>query len=66
LHVRPLLQEFEEQPCLTCGSSDHRQWECPNKALEVYRLPDQMQGVVNEQYQRDIARVHVSAAHQPC
>ncbi len=58
----PPVQEFEDQPCLVCGSAGHQQWACPNKATsEVYKLPDQMQGAVNDLYQRDIARVHVSA-----
>jgi len=56
------VQEFEDQPCLVCGSAGHQQWACPNKAIsEVYKLPDQMQGAVNDLYQRDIDRVHVSA-----
>jgi hypothetical protein len=28
------------------------------QALEVYRLPEQMLGKVQEQYERDVARVH--------
>ena len=53
------VQEYEEAPCFICGQTGHRQWECPNRANEVYKLPEAMQGAVDEQYQRDIARVHV-------
>lgn len=30
----------------------------PPKALEVYKLPDQVASKVQEQYERDVARVH--------
>ena len=33
----------------------------PLQALEVYRLPEQMLGKVQEQYERDVARVHGGA-----
>jgi hypothetical protein len=28
----------------------HQQSECPKKAIDVYRLPDQLQGKVDEMY----------------
>lgn len=52
-------QEFEEQPCFLCGGTGHRQYECPNKGGEVFKLPDAIQGQVDRQYQKDIARMGV-------
>lgn len=51
-------QEFEEQPCFICGGTGHRQYECPNKGGEVFKLPDAIQSKVNEQYERDVQRLH--------
>lgn len=35
-------------PC--CSSAGHQQSECPKKAVDVYRLPDQLQTKVDEMY----------------
>lgn len=47
----------DEQYCFLCGDSGHRQTECPKRALDVYKLPDQIQSKVEEQYARDVARM---------
>lgn len=60
-----MLQEFEEQPCFICGGTGHRQFECPNKASDIYKLPENIQGQVDQLYQRDIARMQVCAPHLP-
>jgi Zinc knuckle len=54
-----MAQEFEEQPCFICGGTGHRQFECPNKADDVYKLPEHMQAKVDQLYQRDVARMQV-------
>lgn len=51
------LKEFEEQPCFLCGGTGHRQYECPNKGGEVFKLPDAIQSQVDQQYQKDVARM---------
>lgn len=40
----------DEQYCFICGESGHQQSECPKKAVDVYRLPDQLQTKVDEMY----------------
>ncbi|KAL4854108.1 Splicing factor-like protein 1 [Chlorella vulgaris] len=40
----------------------HQQSECPKKAIDVYRLPDQLQGKVDEMYAKDVARMNPSEA----
>jgi hypothetical protein len=47
----------DDQHCYICGQSGHRQFECPNQAQEVFKLPDAVQARVEQQYQRDIARM---------
>lgn len=47
----------DEVACFHCGSEDHTSDMCPKKELEVYRLPDAVQSQVQEQYERDVARV---------
>lgn len=45
------------QACYLCGESTHRSWECPKKNMEIYQLPDHIKQKVQEQYERDVARV---------
>lgn len=47
----------DDQHCYLCGQNGHRQFECPNQALEVYKLPSAMQEKVEEQYQKDVSRM---------
>ena len=44
--------------CSNCAEPGHTAVNCPKAALDVYRLPDQIASRVEEQYARDIARVH--------
>ncbi|KAI3434500.1 hypothetical protein D9Q98_002575 [Chlorella vulgaris] len=52
----------DEEYCFICGESGHQQSECPKKAIDVYRLPDQLQGKVDEMYAKDVARMNPSEA----
>ena len=47
----------DDQHCYLCGQNGHRQFECPNQALEVYKLPTAVQSKVQEQYERDVSRM---------
>ncbi|KAK9812787.1 hypothetical protein WJX72_003699 [[Myrmecia] bisecta] len=47
----------DDQHCYLCGSNGHRQYECPNRTDDIYQLPTAMQEKVQEQYQRDVARM---------
>ena len=47
----------DDQHCYLCGQNGHRQFECPNQSLEVYKLPSAIQERVEEQYQKDINRM---------
>jgi len=49
---------LKENFCHLCGETGHMQMECPQKQLEVYKLPDSIQAKVDEQYARDLARVN--------
>ncbi len=42
--------------CPLCGEGGHRQYECPSRALDVYRLPENIAAKVDEQYAR-VSRV---------
>eukprot|EP00878_Enallax_costatus_P005999 GHUV01006292.1.p1 GENE.GHUV01006292.1~~GHUV01006292.1.p1 ORF type:complete len:493 (+),score=174.21 GHUV01006292.1:304-1782(+) len=46
------------EACFVCGEAGHDAEHCPKRALEVYKLPEQMATKVQEQYERDVARVH--------
>jgi splicing factor 1 len=50
------LKEVTE--CYHCGMDGHTPEMCPNKDLDVYKLPEQIGRQVTEQYERDVARVH--------
>ena len=45
-----------------CGESTHRTEHCPKKALEIYQLPTDIKAKVDEQYERDVARMGHSTA----
>lgn len=47
----------DDQHCYLCGQNGHRQFECPNQAMEVYKLPTAIQGKVQEQYEKDVSRM---------
>ena len=50
------------QACFVCGESTHRTEHCPKKALEIYQLPSDIKAKVDEQYERDVARMGGSTA----
>ncbi|KAL4433587.1 hypothetical protein ABPG75_000028 [Micractinium tetrahymenae] len=52
----------DEQYCFICGDSGHQQSDCPKKAVDVYRLPDQLQSKVDEMYAKDVARMNPGEA----
>lgn len=52
----------DEQYCFICGESGHQQSECPKKAIDVYRLPEQLQTRVDEMYAKDVARMNPGEA----
>ncbi|WPT14450.1 Splicing factor-like protein 1 [Picochlorum sp. SENEW3] len=52
----------EDTGCHLCGDPGHRQIDCPQKQLDVYRLPDAIQEKVEEQYARDLARMNPGEA----
>ncbi|KAL4450593.1 hypothetical protein ABPG77_000949 [Micractinium sp. CCAP 211/92] len=52
----------DEQHCYICGESGHQQSECPKNAVDVYRLPDQLQSKVDEMYAKDVARMNPGEA----
>ena len=47
----------DDQHCYLCGQNGHRQFECPNRTDDIYKLPTQMQEKVDDLYQRDVARM---------
>ncbi len=47
----------DDQHCYLCGQNGHRQFECPNQAMEVYKLPTAIQSKVQEQYEKDVSRM---------
>ncbi|CAD7702045.1 unnamed protein product [Ostreobium quekettii] len=69
-HKRMQLRELaalngtlkDDQTCYLCGNSGHRSYECPKKALDLYKLPTHIQEKVDEQYQKDVARVRPEEA----
>ena len=52
----------DDQHCYLCGQNGHRQFECPNRTDDIYKLPTQMQEKVDDLYQRDVARMAGDAA----
>ena len=52
----------DDQHCYLCGQNGHRQFECPNRTDDIYKLPTQMQEKVDNLYQRDVARMAGDAA----
>ncbi|MEW5318534.1 MAG: hypothetical protein WDW38_009750 [Sanguina aurantia] len=53
----------DEVICYLCGETSHRSTECPKQnAVEIYQLPADIKVKVDEQYQRDIARMSGTAA----
>ena len=50
------------QVCFVCGENTHRTEHCPKKALEIYQLPSDIKAKVDEQYERDVARMGHSTA----
>ena len=55
----------DDQHCYVCGQNGHRQFECPNAPQDVFKLPDAMQAKVEQQYQRDIARMAAGPDGRP-
>ncbi len=47
----------EQEACFLCGDYSHSARDCPTKDSEVYKLPDEVQAAVQQQYERDVARV---------
>lgn len=47
----------DDQHCYLCGQNGHRQFECPNQPEEIYQLPNAVQEKVQQQYERDVARM---------
>jgi hypothetical protein len=47
----------DEVACPVCGEWGHRGYECPKQNQELYVLPEAIKAQVEEQYQRDVARV---------
>lgn len=62
-HVRRAAGTLkDDQHCYLCGQNGHRQFECPNRTDDIYKLPTQMQEKVDNLYQRDVARMAGDAA----
>lgn len=48
----------DDQHCYLCGQSGHRQFECPTlSSQEIFKLPENLQSAVDEQYERDVKRM---------
>lgn len=52
----------DEVACYLCGETTHTALNCPTKQIEVYQLPSDVKAKVQEQYERDVARVNPEAA----
>lgn len=52
----------DEVACYLCGDESHTALNCPKKQIEVYELPSDMKAKVQEQYERDVARLNPGAA----
>lgn len=53
---------LKEEFCHLCGETGHMQLECPQKQLQVFKLPDSIQAKVEEQYARDLAKINPEEA----
>lgn len=55
---------LKDEFCHLCGETGHMQLECPQKQLQVFKLPDSIQEKVEEQYARDLAKVNPEEARK--